>query len=181
MILYVTDLPAYVDSSAHISEEIMERTIRRTEDLYIRDLLGGVFYTHLDTSRAAGYLTDDEEVLVLEYIVPYLAHRFYQEYLPSSGIFMTGMGPRVLKEETSEALDVKALEFAVSKSANTAGLYLHRLMQYLKDNADLFPDYVQDECQAAPVPAMPRISKAGRPTRAQIRRNGYAFYDTEKD
>ena len=173
-----SDFSDYVDLSNHVNEKYIKRHILTAQERYLRPLLGDAFYAEIIEDVSTGYYGTGIQALIDTYIKPYLVWRSYQVFLPHSRQFFTNMGPRVLIEENSRAINDSELSIVVHEAESNADAYERILVDYLRDNKNDFATW-RDAKDKNTSTYLPNITAVGNKSREQLLRRGPQFYDKE--
>lgn len=119
--------------------------ITQAQDLKIQSVLGTYFFNNLKDSIADGTLTDAERTLLNDYIAPLIAN--YATYLALPSLNYKIKNKSVLNPSSEEAVNtaLDELKYLRESYKSTAEFYEARLLDYLCDFSDLFPDYTNPD------------------------------------
>ena len=114
------------------------------QDKFLRPFLGEDFYT--DLKGNLGSLSSPEEVLVNDYIKPYLAWIVLAEATPRIRTRIHNGGMFQRSSTDTAPIDQKAFDREIAWAMETAMSYQKIMERYLNDNASLYP--LWKKCQS---------------------------------
>lgn len=124
----------------NVSGKLLNVIIRTAEDKYIMPIIGGNLYYTIINKISTNTLTGDYKFLVDNFIIPCLLEYTVYEYIPYTYKF-TNKGISKQTSDTSEPADLPDLYYIRDNVRDTAQFYGENLIQYLKVNANSFPEY----------------------------------------
>lgn len=146
MIFFVTE--TYIKERTVIAENVdVKRIVPHTEvmsDMHIQETLGRYFYKHILNGYNAQTLNADEVELVT-YIQPVVAWYAAGEAAYSVSRKVSNKGIQLQNGDYSDSADFKELTFAIDHYKQKGHFYLNRLKKYLKDNKDLYPEFISQD------------------------------------
>lgn len=122
-------------------DEVMPFVLQ-AQDIYIQDLLGTKFYNKLKENIPIYNLTAEEYDLLNDYIGPTLANYAVYMALPSFNYKMKNKAILTPSAEEAQNIDLTELKYLRNSVLNTAEFYRERTREFLKDNEEKFPDYI---------------------------------------
>lgn len=142
----------YVKQNSEISDNLygsyLLPSIRTSQDLYLRPIIGQNLYNSLLSMVADGSITattsSDYKQLLDDYIQPYLLERVVADLIPVVGAKIANLGTVLANDEHIVNLTVTDAEKLQTLHLNKASAYCKMLQEWLLDNKDLFPEL--DEC-----------------------------------
>jgi hypothetical protein len=114
--------------------------IERSQDLYLREILGKEFYDHL---IAAVTYTSAEQTLIDDYIFKFLMVRTEIEACVHFNWDIRNKNVGVSNDQYAQAGDWESIDKLKNDLNKQAYLYRNMLVVYLNDNATSFPLYDQ--------------------------------------
>ena len=111
------------------------------QDIHLHDFLGTDLYRRLQAGMLADDLTANEIILLDDYIQDTLIHFAMYIYLPFSPYNIANGGAIRLSPENTETISPSEMEKLALKHKGFAEYYAQRLVSYLCDNKDLYPEY----------------------------------------
>tara|TARA_R110000824_G_scaffold81644_1_gene205158 strand:+ start:2202 stop:2702 length:501 start_codon:yes stop_codon:yes gene_type:complete len=111
------------------------------QDKNIHIMLGTDLYDKLMADIAAGSLSGNYATLVNDYIQDTLVHYTVAEALPFLGYKLANGNVFRMDAENGTAATNQELNYLVERAKETAQFYGQRLVDYLCNNTDLFPEY----------------------------------------
>jgi len=136
-------IKAFSDINENLDSALLLSNIQIAQDIGLQTLLGTKFYEHMLTAASGNTLTQGENILLQDYIQPYLIWRAAYESLPS--IYMRVMNKSVIIGNTEQGAPVGYKEFEYLRNiySERFQFYSQRLMDYIKNNQSWFPIYYQ--------------------------------------
>jgi len=114
--------------------------VKVASETWIRKILGLNFYNYLLDKYNAQTLSTDEETLV-EYIQPAVAWRATVDCVYGLSRQLKNKGLQTQSGENSSSVDLNEVQFGMSHYEQKATYYEEILIEYLKENKDLFPEF----------------------------------------
>lgn len=114
----------------------------QAQDIYIQELLGTKFYNNLKTAVYNGSTNTDEQNLLNNYIAPMLANYAVYMALPSFNYKMKNKSVLNPSAEEAQNVDLTELKYLRGTIKDAAEFYRERAREYLIDNEELYPDYI---------------------------------------
>jgi len=115
--------------------------IATAQDKYIWTKLGTDLYDKLRSDITGATLTGNYETLVNTYISPALTWWALYEMLPSLRVRLVSHSIVIMNSEQSTAATSSDVQPIMDRAKDNAEFYTQRLIDYLCDNTDLFPEY----------------------------------------
>lgn len=115
--------------------------IKKSQDIYLQQILGTTFYNHLKDAIVNNTLTSDEESLIRDYIQPMVAEYTVYESLPFLSNKLTNKSISQENSEFSTPSGLDELKYLRNTVRDMAEFYGKRLAKFLCDNTSLFPVY----------------------------------------
>lgn len=130
--------------NGNVDIELLLPYIKVAQDIHVHQLLGTDLYDKIQDDIAGtggASLTGNYKKLVDEYIQPVLIHYSLYECLPflSYKIMNKDIVRKISETSTPASLD--DIKYMRNIVVNTAQYYAERLVDYVKNNTDLFPEY----------------------------------------
>lgn len=145
MIYFVTEnwLKVNTPVTANIDAVKIFPFVQSQADMRIQPLLGTYFYKYLLGKYNAQTLTPDEEILVAK-IQPAIAWRAVEDCVLSISYALKNKGIQQQSGDYSQPVTFQEIAHIQNVYASKAVFYENRVVAYLKDNCDLFPDFTSD-------------------------------------
>ena len=127
--------------NGNVDVELLLPYIKVAQDIHIHQLLGTDLYDKIQADITGGTLTGNYQSFTDDYIQPVLIHYALFECLPflSYKIMNNDIVRKISETSTPASLeDIKYMREIVK---NTAEYYATRLVDYLCNNNELFPEY----------------------------------------
>lgn len=112
--------------------------IERAQDLYLREILGAEFYTHL---LSAVTYTANEQTLIDDYIFKFVMVRTEIEACVHFNWDIRNKSVGASNDQYAQAGDWQSIDKLKNDLNKQAYLYRNMLVKYLNDNKTLFPLY----------------------------------------
>lgn len=127
---------------ANVEPDELIPFVLQAQDIYIQELLGTKFYNNLKLRVISGTTTGPETILLNNYIAPTLANYAVYMALPSMNYKMKNKSVLNPSAEEAQNVDLSELKYLRESVKNTAEFYRERTREYLIDNENDYPDYV---------------------------------------
>jgi len=115
--------------------------IKIAQEIHLQNYLGTDLYTRLQAGIVANDLTSLETTLINDYIQDALIHFATAEYLPFAAYQVANGGVFKHTSENSFNADKSEVDFLVQKERDFAQYYVKRLVDYLCENSEDYPEY----------------------------------------
>ena len=141
LLVSANKVKAFTEVNEGVDEILLLSNIQVSQDIGLQTLLGTSFYNHILQAASGSTLTSAENVLLQDYIQPYLLWRATWEALPT--FYMRIMNKAVIKGNTEQgsSIDKGELNYLRNIHQNRFEFYAQRLMDYIKNNPADFPLY----------------------------------------
>lgn len=125
--------------------------VKVAAETWIRKILGLNYYNYLLAAYNAQTLTADEVALV-EYIQPAIAWRASVDIVYSLSRQLKNKGLQSQGGENSESVDLNEVQFGMAHYEQKATYYEEVLIQYLKENKDLYAGFIDSANKSSIIP-----------------------------
>jgi hypothetical protein len=127
--------------NGNVDVELLLPYIKVAQDIHIHQLLGTDLYDKIQADITADTLLGVYKTLVDTYIQPVLIHYSLYECLPFLSYKI--MNKDIVRKisETSSAASLEDIKYLRNIVKDTAEYYSERLVDYIKDNTTLYPEY----------------------------------------
>jgi len=146
-VLFISEsyLREFTNIGSNVQNNVLTSAIRKSQTIKIQSILGKALYTKLVTDiQTAGSVTGvtgNYAILLETYIVPALtAWSMYESIVPLT-IKMTNKGITKAHDNYAEGIDLETLKYIRNDARNEAEWHTQRLIVYLANNANLYPEY----------------------------------------
>jgi hypothetical protein len=143
-VLFISEARLKKLTAVHANVEPDELTpfVVQAQDIYIQEILGTYFYNSLKNKVTGDTVTGYYQTLLDDYIAPTLAN--YAVYLafPSLNYKIKNKAVMNPTSEESNATDLTSLKYVRGSIQDTAQFYAERTREYLRDNQEQFPEYL---------------------------------------
>ena len=132
------------DSTAingNVDMEFILPYIKVSQKKYIETKLGTDLFEKLQSDISGSSLTGNYQTLVDDYIQDALVHWSFYECLPFLRYKIQNNNIMSKSSETGTALSREAAQDLREEIRNTAEFYTERLVDYIRNNTGLFPEY----------------------------------------
>lgn len=142
MIYFITEkyLKTQTPITANVDVTDIVPYIKTQSDLRVQPILGTFFYRYLLAKYNAQTLSSDEVELV-EYIKPIVAWRSAEDAVFGLSYQLKNKGLQVQNGDYSNSVTKSEVTFAQDHYAQKASFYEARLVNYLKANKSLYPEF----------------------------------------
>ena len=122
--------------------------IEVAQDIHIHQYLGSSLYEKLQALILSGDIDDvansNYKKLRDDYIKPCLIWFTQVEYLPFSRFTIDNSGLTNHRSQNDEIVELREVDRLVSKARERAEFYSQRFVDYLCNNSNLFPEYLNN-------------------------------------
>jgi len=115
--------------------------IKIAQEIHIQNYLGTDLYRRLQAGIIANDLNSNEITLINDYIQDALIHFAGAEYLPFAAYTVGNGGVFKHVSDNSISVDKSEVDYLVQKERDFAQYYTQRLVDYLCDNSQLYPEF----------------------------------------
>jgi hypothetical protein len=145
MIYFITEnyLKTQTPITANVDVNDVTPYIRTQSDMRVQPILGTYFYNYMLTGYNAQTLNNDEETLVT-YIQPVVAWRSAEDAVFGLSYQLKNKGIQQQFGDYSNAVTQNEVAFSMEHYGQKASFYEARLFRFLKENKDLFPEFISD-------------------------------------
>jgi hypothetical protein len=136
------DLLVYSNFSGNVDSDKITQYIGIAQDIHIQNLLGTDLLEKIQADIvSSGAPTGNYLTLVNKWVKPALIHWSIVEMLPMISVTVANGGIFRHTPENANTLDKEEIDSLVSKERGYAVYYSDRLVDYLCNNSNLFPEY----------------------------------------
>jgi hypothetical protein len=130
----------------NVEDGILRKCISTAEDKYLHPIIGTSLTTAINTYislyvSSGNTIPTNYKLLIDDYIVPTLLEYTVYEYVPFSYKFRNKGISRQSSPDSIPA-DIGELSYLRNNIKDTAEFYGERLTTYLRNNSNLFPEYL---------------------------------------
>jgi len=125
----------------NVDDDKLTPFIYKVQDIYLHQILGSTFMTHLKDAIVNNTLTTDETFLIKNYIQNMIAEWTVYEVMPFLSNKLTNKAVSQESSEFSSPSSLDEIKFLRNSVRDMAEFYSQRLSKYLCDNITLFPTY----------------------------------------
>lgn len=124
-----------------VDDALLLAGIQVSQDIGLQTLLGGLMYSNLLTNVQNNTLNSTDNLLLQDYIQPYLLHRALWQILPN--VYMRQMNKSIIVGTTEQgsAVDKSSFVYLRNTIQDTYEFYAQRLMDRIRAFPGDYPDY----------------------------------------
>ena len=131
----------YSQVNGDVDENIITPSIYLAQDKYIQPYLGDALMAKIKSDIDADNLSGNYQTLVEQYIFKPLAWWVMVDVVPKLTYkYLNGTLGQYNSEDVTPISDAQ-MKDEIARARNNAEYYTQRLVDYLCDNSDLFPEY----------------------------------------
>tara|TARA_B100000768_G_scaffold99637_1_gene92804 strand:+ start:554 stop:1141 length:588 start_codon:yes stop_codon:yes gene_type:complete len=160
----------------NIRIDVLTPSIISAQDIYIQDTLGTPFYKRLKEGVIANDLTTNESTFLKDYIGPCLIQYSLYLLLPSLKYKMVEAGIVNGTSEETQSTTLDELQYLRESAMDTAMFYNQRMLDFLKDNPNMFTLYANPTANDGMSPNKDTPYFSGLQTQIPIQRNDLYIY-----
>jgi hypothetical protein len=127
--------------NGNVDPKFLVPYVRVAQEKRIHERLGSDLYNKISDEIQAGTLSGNYKILVDDYIADALVHWSFYECIPFLRFKVQNGNIYSKTSETGEAMSNSDASHFREEIANTAEFYENRLVDYLCNNNNLFPEY----------------------------------------
>ena len=127
--------------NGNVDVELLRPYMKVAQDIHIHPKLGTDLYNKLQSDITGSSLTGNYQTLVEDYIQDALVHWTLYECIPFLGYKIMNKNIVRKTSEQSENAGLDELNYLRVVVRNTAEWYTERLIDYVRHNTSLFPEY----------------------------------------
>ena len=116
-----------------------------SQDIYVQSLVGATFYQGLKTRVAAGTESNEERLLINEYIAPMLANYALYMAMPTLAYKIFNKSVSQPTSEESQPATLEQIKYVRDSILNTAEFYRERALEFLCNNDNDYPEYLNPD------------------------------------
>lgn len=131
--------------SESVDDDLISPYVWVAQQQYILPVLGEKLYNKIATDISAGSVTGDYETLLETYIQPTLTHYAFATLIPFLRVRFVNNAVVVMSSEQSDAASDQEIKPVLNKTEAIAAFLRERLVDYLTNKSDLFPEYNTNE------------------------------------
>lgn len=145
-ILFISEsfLKQYSNVHDNVDPKYIKEGIRKAMDKYIQPALGTNLYVTIENNietSSGGMSANNYKTLVDRYIMPCMKEWALYEMRYELHYKIFNKGVVTQNSDNSTSVGIRELEEIFNKRKNDAEWYTKRLVDYLCNNSDLFPEY----------------------------------------
>lgn len=126
----------------YVNDDELKTFIKPSQDIYISRILGTTLYESLMTGVLNQSLNNDRIRFIREYIKPALQYWVIYEYILWSNYKLTNKAVSKQNSDNSSPSDMTEVNTLKDSVRNWAEYYNQLITNYLKDNTNIFPEYL---------------------------------------
>lgn len=122
----------------NVEAKVLSRTILDTQSIYLRPILGNELFTRLlnevyEAATSNTPLATETQVLLNEYIHPYLAHAVVSDLIINLHYRITNKGMLRLNDSSASSINQDEVEYAKNYHDNRTNSFKAELVRYLEE------------------------------------------------
>lgn len=141
LLISTQDLKSNTVIENNLEDHVILPNIINTHVVDLYEVLGCDFYDYLLEAVRNETTNADEDKLIDRYIIPFLIQQSLYRCLPYLWSKMENSSIIVKETETHKSLDLEQLKYLRGDIMKDANFIKQRLIEYLCENANLFPEY----------------------------------------
>jgi len=126
----------------YINSDELRTFIKPAQDLYIERALGSNLYRTIMDAITNNTVSSDQEKLLRGYIQPALQYWVLHEYIMWSSLKLTNKSVSLQSSDNSTPADFNQVIALKNNIRDNAEFYTEKISNFLKDNPNLFPEYL---------------------------------------
>jgi hypothetical protein len=138
-------LKNYTNINKNVDMDVLKAEIQIAQDVDLQTVLGTLFYKHLlsQVTATGSTFNVDEQILVDQYIQPFLIQTAYLNAIPQIMYRTMNRGIVEGTMENAKSIDIETMKYLRNVQKSRADFYLQRLMDYLLTGRgqNKFPQY----------------------------------------
>lgn len=135
------DVINFTQANGNIDSDKLMQHIAIAQDIHLQDYLGTDLLQRLQSDVSGSSLSGNYLTLVQTYIKPVLIHWSMVEAIPMLAVTIGNGGIYRHEPESGSPLDADEIRTLVDLERKRAVYYTDRLIDYLSNNSELFPEY----------------------------------------
>ena len=124
-----------------LDDDKITYNIKNAQIIHIQGYLGTDLYNALQVRSIAGTLTANDNILINDYVEPSLIFWTLSDYVSTGAYNISNKGILKHTDETSETVSKEEIIALGLSYQKTAEHFTQRLIAYLCDNSNLYPEY----------------------------------------
>jgi hypothetical protein len=146
LLISQTKLKAFTTIHQNTDEALLTSGVFMAQELGLQNLLGTKgydYYTNLVKSvqLSGGTMSQADQIMLNEYIAPYLIHRAYFEVMPEIWARKMNKGIQVGASEQGNSVDIKAMSYLRDIELSRYNFYAQRMMDRIQAFPSDYPWY----------------------------------------
>lgn len=140
-----------IDNS--ITDNILNKLIIESQDLYLIDILGINLYNEIVDQLIKKNITDLNKTLLVDYIRNFLTYSVKYSLYSESSVKITTKGIIIPTSTDFETPESEMIQFQINSVKNKLERYKSRMIAYLHNNLDkypLFKEYLEPKTEFTP-------------------------------
>jgi len=138
------DVVKFTAMNGNVDTDKFIQYVKIAQDIHIQNYLGTELFDRIANDIVAGTLTGNYLALVNDYFKDMCIHWAMVEYLPFSAYSVSNKGVFKHLSENSQSVEKNEVDFLIGKETSIAEHYTERFVQYICNNSNLFPEYLNN-------------------------------------
>lgn len=141
LILDNEDIKRFSVLSGSLDDDRLTAYVEQAQDIHLQSYLGTKLYDAIQSYAIADTMPADYTLLIDTYIKPMLMRWVLVEFIPFAPYNVANKGVFKGTSENAEVVSKEEVDSMVDKYTQTAMHYTKRLINYLCDKSELYPEY----------------------------------------
>lgn len=141
LLIKTKDLKTFTNISGAIDDDVYLQYAAIAQDIHIQNALGTDLLERIQDDIVNSTLAGNYETLVTKWVKPALVHWTMYEALPQMSVKVGAAGAYRVEPENGSPLTTDELQDLINQEKRWAVYYTDRLVDYLCNNNNLFPEY----------------------------------------
>jgi len=139
LLITVNDVKTLTDIPNNVDDGKLKNHMRYAQDITLEKVIRQTCLQELITAKDADTLTADQNTLIDDFIIPYMANLVYWLALPALWATISNTGIQTKSGDTFESIDKGSMHVFQKNVEVRVAEYQKRLLCHLNDNDDIFP------------------------------------------
>ena len=142
LLVGVEKIKRFTAIQQNVEDNLIIPYIKKSQDTHIQEMLGTDLFNKIVDEVSAGTITGVYKDLLDKYIQPCLIEWTFYEVVPYINFKLTNKSIVQGNSEFATEVDLEDLKYIRSVSRDMADFYSSRLQGHLKENQQLYPEYL---------------------------------------
>ena len=123
----------------NVDDKLLKTSIKESQEIYIRDIIGSGLYNELQTQALANTLTQLNTTLLDTYVAPCLKYYTLTEAMLPMTFKLMNKSVASRESDNARAISVEEMTLIEGRYRDKAEYYANRLRDYLRANTNSYP------------------------------------------